>query len=267
MASLFLGRARRFRLERCPALVERVLSLDADHILITGDLTTTSLPAEFESARSALSQWLVDPAKVTMIPGNHDRYTLRAHHGRLFERYFGEFSPGGKFPWLRMIDPETAILGLDPTRAAILATGWLPRAQLLRAKDILARAGPVRRLLIACHYPAAVPDEYQRHYAGKSLLNAHALTDWLRTIGPHIFCCGHVHAPWAFRPAGIPAQLCLNPGAPLMLDRSGHGPPGFLEINLNAADVTVNHHGWTGAAWRVAEIHHAVDFFRVNQAL
>src|SRR5207244_10350466 len=37
MASLLSGRARQFRLEGVPRLVERVRRLDPDHILITGD--------------------------------------------------------------------------------------------------------------------------------------------------------------------------------------------------------------------------------------
>jgi 3',5'-cyclic AMP phosphodiesterase CpdA len=261
MASLMLGRAKRFRQERISELVRRVCSLNADHILITGDLTTTSLHSEFQAARSALSEWMVDPARLTVIPGNHDRYTVRADRGRHFERYFGEFSPGGKFPWLRKVDSETAILGLDPTRAAVSATGRLPRIQLTEAKRILATSSPVRRLIVACHYPAAVPAEYLSHYAGKRLINADELVDWLRTLGPHLYCCGHIHAAWAFYPACIPRQLCLNPGPPLMLDRLGRRPPGFLEINFDGAGVAVNHHGWTGEAWRVAELRHALDFF------
>ena len=93
MTSLVLGRARAFRLERVAELVDRVNSLRADHILITGDLTTTALPSEFRAARAALADWLDDPAGVTIIPGNHDRYTLYAHRSRRFERYFGEFAP------------------------------------------------------------------------------------------------------------------------------------------------------------------------------
>ena len=119
-ASLLLGRGRRFRLERVPELVARVESLDADHLLITGDLTTTALADEFHHARTALSGLLHDPAKVTIIPGNHDRYTLWAHRSRRFERYFGDFAPAGPYPWLRPLDTETAILGLDPTRAGDL---------------------------------------------------------------------------------------------------------------------------------------------------
>ena len=41
---LLRGRARRFRLERLADVVARVQGLNADHILITGDLTTTALP-------------------------------------------------------------------------------------------------------------------------------------------------------------------------------------------------------------------------------
>ncbi len=54
-ASLIAGRAKRFRLERLQEVVDRVRSLGADHILITGDLTTTALRAEFDEAREALS--------------------------------------------------------------------------------------------------------------------------------------------------------------------------------------------------------------------
>src|SRR5271166_3623851 len=87
MASLLVRRARRFRLERVQQVVEQVLSLEPDHILITGDLTTTALPAEFRAARRALSRWLDEPGKVTIVPGNHDRYTVRAHRDRRFEQF------------------------------------------------------------------------------------------------------------------------------------------------------------------------------------
>jgi hypothetical protein len=136
-ASLLLGRGRRFRLERVPDLIERVQSLDADHLLITGDLTTTALADEFHHARTALAGLLEDAAKVTVIPGNHDRYTLRAHRSRRFERYFGAFAPEGPYPWLRQVDARTAILGLDPTRAGISASGKLPHSQLTAASDLV----------------------------------------------------------------------------------------------------------------------------------
>jgi 3',5'-cyclic AMP phosphodiesterase CpdA len=261
MASLLLGRAHRFRLERIPELVDRVKDVGADHILITGDLTTTALPTEFRAARAALAAWLGDPARVTIIPGNHDRYTLHAHHSRRFEHYFGEFAPARSYPWLRRLDADTAILGLDPTRSGITASGKLPPTQLVRAQEILLPNEPFARLVIACHYPAAVPARFEHEYAHKPLVNRAKLRDWLRTIGPHIYCCGHVHAAWAFRPEEIPNQLCLNAGAPLLRDRTGLRPPGFLEITLQGQAVRVDHHGWTTQGWRVEELFQAAGFF------
>jgi 3',5'-cyclic AMP phosphodiesterase CpdA len=262
MVALLAGRARRFRLAGIPRLVDRVRGLSPDHILITGDLTTTALPDEFRAARRALADWLDEPGRVTIIPGNHDRYTWWAHRSRRFERFFGEFAPRHRYPWLRQIDPTTAILGLDPTRAAVTARGLLPPDQLAEAREIVSAAkSEAVRLIVACHYPVEVPVEHARELTGKRLINAREVRRWLATIGPHLYCCGHVHAAWAFRPEEIPGQLCLNPGAPLLLGHSGRNPPGFLEILLNERAVAVHHHAWTGSAWEVHLIHQEPDFF------
>ena len=266
IVSLLLGRAGRFRLERIPELVKYVQKLRADHILITGDLTTTALPHEFRTARAALADLLGDPPRVTIIPGNHDRYTLYAHHSRRFERYFGDFSPQRSYPWLRRLDADTAILGLDPTRSGISASGKLPRSQLTGARAILSNAGPIPRLLIACHYPVAVPPRFAREYAHKPLVNRAELTEWLQAIGPHVFCCGHVHAAWAYQPDLVPGHLSLNAGAPLLRDKTGLRPPGFLEITLDGRAVIVHHHGWTGGAWDVRPLFEAREFFAQGPA-
>jgi 3',5'-cyclic AMP phosphodiesterase CpdA len=265
-ASLLLGRARRFRIERVPELVSAVLSLNADHLLITGDLTTTALPGEFRAARTALAEWLADPERVTILPGNHDRYTIGAHRTRRFEQFFGAFAPQATYPWIRRIDAQTAILGLDPTRAGITPRGKLPKSQLSAAAGLLETAGPIPRLLIACHYPVAVPDRFAREYLRKPLVNLEEVRRWLRSVGPHLFCCGHVHAAWAFQPEQLPNQLCVNPGAPLLADRRTRQLPGFCEILLEGSDVLVRHHAWTGDAWAVNEICRSAGFFPAGQA-
>lgn len=235
--------------------------LDADHILITGDLTTTALPAEFRAARAALADLLADAERVTIIPGNHDRYTLYAHYSRRFEQYFGAFAPQTTFPWIRRLGPDTAILGLDPTRSGISASGKLPQAQLSAVQEILWAARPITRLVVACHYPSAVPPRFEHEYAHKPLVNRFDLREWLRTIGPHLFCCGHIHAAWAYRPDEMPNQLSLNPGAPLMRDSKGLRLPGFLEITLEGRAVHVVHHIWTGQSWDQEPLYGATDFF------
>jgi len=262
IAELLRGRARRFRLERIDAVVQRAVELEPDHVLITGDLTTTALPTEFRAARLALAPLLADASRATVIPGNHDRYTGNSVRTKQFESYFGEFAPGGGYPWLRPLDAETAILGLDPTRSHINARGYLPPSQLAAARAlVLDPQTRPRRLIVACHYPLAAPPPYVAELAQKRLKNAEEAREWLSGIGPHLFCCGHVHAAWAFRPTTLPEQLCLNSGAPLLRDPTGLHPPGFLEITLVDDNVSVIHHAWTGSEWSIFPLVQTVRFF------
>jgi 3',5'-cyclic AMP phosphodiesterase CpdA len=261
-ASLLAGRAGNFRLERLDSVVARVRDLAADHILITGDLTTTSLPAEFEDARDALADLLVDPSRVTVIPGNHDRYTDGSVRYRQFEKYFGMFAPSEVFPWLRPLDAETAILGLDPTRSHISARGFLPPAQMAKAQELLdqPKSRP-SRLIVASHYPVYAPPSHAAELKPKRIRNDREVGAWLATLGPHLYCCGHVHAAWAFIPPALPNQLCLNSGAPLLRDPTGLRPPGFLEIEIHNRGVSVLHHAWVGEAWEVRPLHQDPAFY------
>ncbi|WP_435006889.1 metallophosphoesterase family protein [Tundrisphaera lichenicola] len=262
MADLLRGRAGKFRLERLEAVVERAVSLQADHILITGDLTTTALSSEFDEAREALSPLLHDPARATVLPGNHDRYTSGSVRTRQFEATFGSFAPSDRFPWLRYIDSETAILGLDPTRSHLSAKGLLPSTQLEMARDMLAsQTTPPRRLIVACHYPIDAPPAHAEELHFKRMRNAPDVAAWLATLEPHLYCCGHVHAAWAFPSPSVPGQVCLNAGAPLLRDKTGLRPPGFLEIELHDRDVSVLHHAWHADAWEVRPIFQDPAFF------
>lgn len=251
-AELIGGRAKKFRLERLVHVVERVVDLAPDHVMITGDLTTTALREEFEQARRMLDPILTDPRNATVLPGNHDRYTLKSVRTRAFEKTFGEFSPSLIYPWIRWIDPQTAILGLDATRSHISARGRLPHTQLLDALLLLELLEKKpRRLIVACHYPVSAPAVYAEELHKKRMSNAAEVRNWLKTVGPHLYCCGHVHAAWAHRPADVPNQLCLNSGAPLLRDPTGMRPPGFLEIDLTEDVVSVLHHAWTGHEWSI----------------
>lgn len=259
---LLTGRAKRFRLERLEAVIDRVKALSPDHLLITGDLTTTALPVEFRAAWKALGPLLTDPSRVTILPGNHDRYTRGSVRYRKFEEVFGAFAPPGPYPWLRHLDDSTAILGLDPTRSHLTARGRLPTDQLSRARELVSDPATCpRRLIVACHYPVAAPAPYESELNKKRMMNAADVRAWLAGIGPHLYCCGHVHAAWAFRPSMIPDELCLNSGAPLLRDPTGLHLPGFLEITLKDADVDVIHHAWAGSDWAALPMYQAPDFF------
>lgn len=267
MLELVTRRARKFKLERLHDVVERIQSLQPDHLVITGDLTTTALPAEFQDARAALAPLLVDRERVSVVPGNHDRYTSGSVRYHLFEEIFGEFAPAREYPWLRSLDAETAILGLDATRSHISATGRLPDPQFSTARRLLEDpASRPSRLIVACHYPVLAPPTYQAELAAKRLKNAPEVQQWLATLGPHVFCCGHVHAAWAFVPRDLPNQLCLNAGSPLLRDPTGLRPPGFLEITLHGSAIAVVHHAWVGHHWETRAMFQDPSFFAARSS-
>ena len=265
MAELLTGRARQFRLERLVEVVEQARRLEPDHVLISGDLTTTALRGEFDQARRALEPLLGDADKVTVIPGNHDRYTSHSVRTKAFERVFGKFAPSITYPWLRELDDRTAILGLDATRSHLSATGRLPEAQFRAARELVAsNSGTFRRLIVACHYPVVAPEEYRAELRKKRLVNGAEVAEWLRGLAPHLYCCGHVHAAWAFRPEEIPNQLCVNAGAPLLRDPTGRRPPGFLELDVTEHTVSVGHHAWSGTEWSVMPLVTDLQLFGVH---
>lgn len=52
----------------------RVAGRNAKHVVLTGDLTEDGVPAQFEVLAEVLHDSGVDPRRVTLVPGNHDRY-------------------------------------------------------------------------------------------------------------------------------------------------------------------------------------------------
>jgi 3',5'-cyclic AMP phosphodiesterase CpdA len=262
VGNLLLNRARKFRMGTMPALVARVREVQPDHVVITGDLTTTALEEEFQAADQALRALALEPASLTMIPGNHDRYTRRATNDRLFEKYFGRYAAHPAYPWLKWVGPDTAILALDacrPTR--ISARGTIGADQLEKAQALLDQAAPkIDRLLIACHYPVAVPAGVLDSH-GHGLRGREHLRKFLARQAPHLYFHGHIHTPWSFTPDLLPRTICLNPGAALKRNSGLDENASMLEIVLQNDDVEIRRHFLRGTTWEVEVLVCSIAFF------
>ena len=68
-----LARRHRHLAEVLAALVQDLRAAQADHVVVTGDLTHLGLPHEFEQARRWLDALGPAPA-LSVVPGNHDAY-------------------------------------------------------------------------------------------------------------------------------------------------------------------------------------------------
>src|SRR5688572_2232868 len=72
---LSAGRSIDFATRRHKALSAlRSAGRNAAHVVLTGDLTEDGMPAQYELLAELLSDADLDPHRVTIVPGNHDRY-------------------------------------------------------------------------------------------------------------------------------------------------------------------------------------------------
>jgi len=86
--NLLLTRKREYEHQRLLTLPDFFKNAAVDHVLITGDLSTTSLEQEFELAADFIKRLKDAGLSVMAIPGNHDQYTKKVYRDSLFYRFF-----------------------------------------------------------------------------------------------------------------------------------------------------------------------------------
>ena len=214
-----------------------------DHITVTGDLVNLALPDEFKRALAWL-RTLGNPAKVSVIPGNHDAYVprWRGPGFRLWTDYMRSNEAGAAivpdagalFPYVQVFG-DVALIGTSTARATapFVAAGRLGRAQIRRlseALDALGAAGLVRVLLI--HHPPLPGMAGWR----RGLHDAQALQDVLVRHGVELVLHGHEHRytlNWLVRSGGkVPVVGAPSASASASATRPAHGgkPPAAYHL-------------------------------------
>jgi 3',5'-cyclic AMP phosphodiesterase CpdA len=199
------GRSRHFA--RVDQRIERLLadaeSEGSDHLLCTGDITLTSLEREFERCAELYGERLLDPARYTVIPGNHDRYTAAAVEERRFERRFEALAGGsGDYPRTKKIGGNVTLVLLDVSRPTLVdSSGLCGDPQLARLGDILTdRTLSSDFVILALHYALL------REQGGADRIT-HRLRDYDRLIAlidredAHVDLVlhGHLHQSYSVR--------------------------------------------------------------------
>jgi len=205
-ANLRLRRHAIHRENYVRAIAREIVRMRVDHVIVTGDLTNLSLESEFELARDVLTRELaIDPGRVTIVPGNHDVYTLGSFGSRRFERYLAPWLEsdvpdlaidvgGGRFPSVKLRD-HIAILGISTAvpRPPFVAAGEIGRRQLEALRRALSHPQVRQRMVVlAIHHPAV-----HRYTATKQMLDglrdAPALLSLLRPLTRGLVVHGHLH--------------------------------------------------------------------------
>ncbi len=176
------------------AIVDDLNAHPVDHVAVTGDLTNLSLRPEFELARAILDEIALGPTEVTVIPGNHDVYTLGALSEKLFWELLAPYATSdGKaaveFPLVR-VRGDVAIIGLSTALPSPppLADGWLGRAQLAALDARLAELDGKFRVVLLHHPPYT-----NRHAILRGLRDRRRLQAIVARRGCELMLHGHEH--------------------------------------------------------------------------
>ena len=231
LAYLTVGRpndaARRRR--RAVEVLVAARRSDADHVVITGDLTEDGIAPQFEILAEVLAESGIAPERVTLVPGNHDAYV----DGEAFDRAlrgplsaYAATSARGVPVLLR----DVAIL---PVSTAVLqpytrSAGSIDGTALAAAARVAEQSRlEGRTLVLAMHHPPhrRMPlwqwiDGLMEHAALGEVLERH---DHVHVLHGHT----HTAADRAVRPGATPrifsTEAVVDSNAPLRFYHARHG--------------------------------------------
>ena len=216
MLNSTLRRRRTYRSRLLPLVVQDILQQDVDHVVVTGDLSSTSLDAEWKLARQALDPLAQGPG-LTVIPGNHDRYVEKDLRLRRFEAVFGDLMPGrgrdsggpGPVP-LVQLGVEAVLVWVDTSLPTGLLSAWgrIGPDRLAGLRSALEELGscPGRARIVVQHHHLRTPDG-SRGSSLRGLKDADELEVVLAELGAELVLHGHRHELYSYEVPG--------PGGPI----------------------------------------------------
>jgi len=202
-ANLLLHRGRVYRREYLNAVVSAAAA-QADHVVVTGDITNLALESEFDEALALFSE-VARGVEVTVVPGNHDIYLPAIHRERRFPHHFGSFLhsdlpqyaidlPAGRFPCVKLRGPA-AIIALSSAvpRPPFVSAGYLGADQMDALAALLDHPEVRRRLpVVLVHHPP-VDARMRILRLRDGLADAAALRRTLGGLERGMLLFGHIH--------------------------------------------------------------------------
>jgi 3',5'-cyclic AMP phosphodiesterase CpdA len=199
--NLVVNRRRKHKMELLEALRLDMRAQSPDHLALTGDLSNISLPGEWRAALAWIDTCGLEPAAISVIPGNHDAYVQQVVASRAFERLFAPYMtsdlPGAgageraDYPYTQVRD-GIAFVGVSSSVATgdFGAWGRIGDDQLGRLAAALAApelAGKTRVVMV--HHPPV----RQKHGEDRNLKDRAALVEVLARVGAELVLHGHDH--------------------------------------------------------------------------
>lgn len=257
--NFLFGRRRIFSYERLAVLPTLFKEKGITHVLVTGDLSTTSSPAEFKKALEFIQRLQAEGLEVFCIPGNHDQYTRQAYQQQLFYDYFPSQWDGSTYNLkehgmaAKKLSDTWWLVGLDTA----LATSWFFSSGYFSEKternliEFLSKLPPGEQVLLFNHFPF-----FQHESFRKRLERGDALRKILERFPQvKIYCHGHTHRQCLadLRVSNLP--IILDSGSTVHLDRGT-----WNQLDLSSENLSTEVYIWKEEKWQP---HHKESYVMV----
>lgn len=190
--NLLFSQERDFLTDRLQPLSTLFKEKEVSHLIVSGDLTTTSLKREFAKAEKLLSEFKKVGIQTYVLPGNHDQYTRGAYKEKRFYDYFpSEMKERGLL--VSKWNQQWWLVALDTAIAtSLVSSQGLFSAELEKSlEEALSQIPKDASIILANHFPFFTHEpRRKRLQRGKEL---RALIERHPRI--KLYLHGHTHRP------------------------------------------------------------------------
>ncbi len=237
-----LYKKKTFQTDPLWKIPELLKSCNLDAVIITGDLTTTSLEKEFEKAQNFVNTLRNKGLPVFLLPGNHDVYTKGAEKKKTFYNYFPsslkhnrvELIPLGKNWWWIAIDGAVAT-------SVFFSHGYFSKEMEENVLSALKKIPPDDHAIMANHFPLFGTGNFRHDLKGKEqlqkILRKHP------QVKLYLHGHDHIYSTIDRREEGYP--LVHNPGSCTDAKEKSFS---LLELRGHH-EVTIEKVQWNGSQW------------------
>jgi len=148
-------------------LLDALREVTVDHLVVTGDVTFSGEPREFERAADLLRPF-AEAGKLTVVPGNHDVWTEESVETGRFLRAIGPDGKGMRkaapsYPHVVPLGDDAVLVALDSARFGDdpwQTPGRLGSEQIRAARELVRlHSKQARAVLLAFHHHVVLPPE------------------------------------------------------------------------------------------------------------
>ncbi len=211
--------------------IQRIITLEPQYVILSGDITSVGDPKEFDQALAYLNPLILHPTiKLIYVPGNHDIYVNNAKNRSYFSDFFKRIN-GFEFSELPKTISELNV-------KFILMNQALPTVPFM-SNGVL---GPVNESALlepkqeneirigVGHFPVTRADgkplNYRRRLIGAEQVKKQ-LDDSL-----DLYLCGHIHKPF-INQHGFGQEICAG-----SITSSAH----LNVLEINQVETTIEQH-------------------------